>query len=229
MIDALLPPNATSLERATAQACAGMADLSIPLRDLWQPATCPASLLPYLAWSLSVNYWDSRWPEATKRAVIQASCLMHQRKGTLWALRQVLGPLGYRLEITEWWQHHPPERPGTFRLTLSTQQGTSELTRREIERLIDEVKPVSRHLIELSLTFDTTGVLRAGLASLHGDILTVYAYTPQTVSSEGTPTWRSAVHTIDTLHCFFLSQPRSTLGLLNWASAVHTLDILRCP
>ncbi len=202
MTESLLPPNATTLERATAKACAAMTALPVLLRTLWHPATCPAPLLPYLAWSLSVNYWESTWPEATKRAVIQSSCLMHQRKGTTWALRQALEPLGYTITLTEWWQHTPPEIPGTFGLSLQTNHGISDTSRRELERLIDEVKPVSRHLISLDLAFDSAGASRAGLVSLQGDTLTVYAYTPELISSTGTLTGYSALHTIDTLRCF---------------------------
>ncbi len=202
MAESLLPPNATTLEHATAKACAAMAALSVPLRALWNPAICPVPLLPYLAWSVSVNYWESTWPQATKRAVIQASCLMHQRKGTMWALRQALEPLGYQLTLKEWWQQIPPDTPGTFRLSLKAKHSISDTARRELERLIDEVKPVSRHLIHLNLIFDVKGVIRAGLTCLHGDALTVYAYTPEIISSSGVFALYSAVHTIDILKCF---------------------------
>ncbi len=228
MAESLLPPNATALEHAMAKTCAAMAALPVPLRSLWYPQQCPVALLPYLAWSLSVNYWESSWSEATKRAVIQASCLMHQRKGTIWALRQALKPLGYTITLTEWWQHTPADTPGTFRLSLQAKHSISDTSRRELERLIDEVKPVSRHLIRLDLAFDAAGVIRAGLATLHGDILTVYAYMPDSVSSAGVLTSSSAVHMIDTMQCFYFSQPLRPRVKLNWLTAVHTIDTLRC-
>lgn len=49
-MNSLLPPGSTSLERRLAQTCSGISDLQVPLRDLWNPATCPVSFLPYLAW-----------------------------------------------------------------------------------------------------------------------------------------------------------------------------------
>lgn len=51
----LLPRNASDLERQAAQALAQIQRVPIPLRQLWNPNTCPAELLPYLAWSLSVD------------------------------------------------------------------------------------------------------------------------------------------------------------------------------
>lgn len=40
-----VPPGSTSLERRLAQTCSGISDLQVPLRDLWNPATCPVSFL----------------------------------------------------------------------------------------------------------------------------------------------------------------------------------------
>ncbi|MCS0905680.1 phage tail protein I, partial [Escherichia coli] len=53
-MNSLLPPGSTPLERRLAQTCSGISDLQVPLRDLWNPATCPVSFLPYLAWAFSV-------------------------------------------------------------------------------------------------------------------------------------------------------------------------------
>lgn len=50
-MNSLLPPGSTPLERRLAQTCSGISDLQVPLRDLWNPATCPVSFLPYLAWA----------------------------------------------------------------------------------------------------------------------------------------------------------------------------------
>ncbi|MDK6876837.1 phage tail protein I, partial [Escherichia coli] len=54
-MNSLLPPGSTPLECRLAQTCSGISDLQVPLRDLWNPATCPVSFLPYLAWAFSVD------------------------------------------------------------------------------------------------------------------------------------------------------------------------------
>jgi P2-related tail formation protein len=51
----LLPPNVSGLERALEQASARVGDIPVPIDPLWNPATCPARLLPWLAWALSVG------------------------------------------------------------------------------------------------------------------------------------------------------------------------------
>ena len=86
-VESLLPPNATAGMRAIEQAAARrLAAIDTPVATLWSPATCPAALLPWLAWAFAVDVWDSAWPEATKRSVIAASLEVHRRKGTRGAL-----------------------------------------------------------------------------------------------------------------------------------------------
>ncbi len=90
---------------------------------LWNPDTCPANLR--LAWSFSVDRWDDKWPEATKRAVIRDAYFIHCHKGTIGAIRRVVEPLGYLIEVREWW--HFNEEPGTFRIVVGVlEQGITE-------------------------------------------------------------------------------------------------------
>lgn len=99
MPDDLLPPNATPQERALSLAADRLPDA--PVKHLWNPQTCPAGILPWLAWALSVDEWDPAWPEQTQRNTIAASIEQHRRKGTIGALRQALARLGYEVEIDE--------------------------------------------------------------------------------------------------------------------------------
>jgi len=95
----LLPPNATPQERAISRSVDRA--VPVPVRTLWNPATCPEGILPWLAWSLSVDEWDASWPVDQKRAAIAASIETHRRKGTIGALRRALQALGYEVEIDE--------------------------------------------------------------------------------------------------------------------------------
>ncbi len=73
----LLPTGSSPLEVAAAKACAEIEKTPVSIRELWNPDTCPANLLPWLAWSFSVDRWDDKWPEATKRAVIRDAYFIH--------------------------------------------------------------------------------------------------------------------------------------------------------
>jgi phage tail P2-like protein len=91
----LLPPNATDLERRLATAMAAIDDVPVILDTLWNPWTCPLDLLPWLAWSLSVDEWDPTWPEQMKRETLAATPLILRRKGTPWAILEVLKTCGH--------------------------------------------------------------------------------------------------------------------------------------
>lgn len=111
--DTLLPPNSTPVERGFEDAARRITALPVPVRDAWTPATCPAPLLPWLAWALSVDTWDTTWTEAQQRAVIAASVTVHRRKGTFAAVKAALGSAGYG-DATLVEQFGDNEYDGTF-------------------------------------------------------------------------------------------------------------------
>lgn len=196
MSDRLLPTGSSPLEVAAARACAAIEAMPVPLRQLWNAQTCPVELLPYLAWAWSVDRWDAGWSEATKRSVVAASEYVHRHKGTIGSLRRVVEPLGYLIRITEWWKSG--EAPGTFRLDVGVlETGITEEMYNELERLIADAKPCSRHLIGLSINLDSSGTLPVAAASYSGDELTVYPYTPEIITVNGPGYIGTAVHLID--------------------------------
>ncbi len=197
-MNSLLPPSASDLERRLAAACSDMANLSVPLRDLLNPDTCPVRMLPYLAWSWSVDRWDEGWTESVKRKVVKDAFYIHQHKGTTTAIRRVVEPFGFLLRITEWWKND--ETPGTFRLDIGVQdQGISEETYQELERLISDAKPVSRHLVGMSINLQSSGSVPVAAACYSGDELTVYPYISEVITVTGGTYGASAVHIIDSV------------------------------
>jgi len=196
--DRLLPVGSTALEVAAAKAAADINRVPVPLRTLWNWRTCPVNLLPYLAWALSVDRWDFNWPEATKRSVIASAFFVHQHKGTISALRRVVEPLGYLIEVREWWQLN--EEPGTFRLVVGVlDNGITDEMYQELERLIDDARPASRHLTGLAISLSSTGNVYLGAGCYDGDALTVYPYIPEEIVVEGHYFPAPAIHLIDNL------------------------------
>ena len=199
MSDRLLSVGSSALEVATASAGAELARVPVPLRDLWNPDTCPAPLLPYLAWARSVDHWDESWSESAKRNVIKAAFLLHRRKGTLGAVKRAIMPLGFELSASEWWETDDP--PGTWRAIVDVMdKGINENVRLELEALIDKAKPRSRHLIGLAIRLKTQGTLFIGVATYHGDELTIYPYFPELLEVGAARTHTgAALHLIDTV------------------------------
>lgn len=167
------------LEQRAAAACAVISDLSVPLRDLWNPWRCPIKFLPYLAWAFSVDRWEETWSETEKRQAVSDAFWIHQRKGTVAAVRRVIETLGYSMTIQEWWKVADPA--GTFRLEIDLNDiGITETMIKELERIISDAKPVSRHISQLTLSTASTGAGWLGAATFDGEVITVYpqGYSP---------------------------------------------------
>ena len=77
-------PLEAALERATAARLALPAQILTTTNDPW---TCPADQLGLLAWSLSLELWDDRWPELKKRHVCAGAFRLHRLKTTLAGIR----------------------------------------------------------------------------------------------------------------------------------------------
>ncbi|SBX00355.1 tail protein I [Klebsiella pneumoniae] len=169
----MLPPGSSALERRLAQACSGISDLNVPLRDLWNPWKCPAKFLPYLAWAFSVDRWEENWTETAKRQAVSDAFWIHQRKGTVAAVKRVIEGLGYSMTLNEWWEVADPA--GTFRLEIDLKDiGITEQMIAELERIIGDAKPVSRHISQLTLSASAYGTAHIGAAIADGEVITVY-------------------------------------------------------
>jgi len=144
----LLPPNATELERALEATTARLADIPVPLRQLWNPDTCPADLLPWLAWALSIDSWSSDWPVAVKRERVRQAIAIQRRKGTAESVRRVVESFGGSVAIREWWQKDPAGDPYTFDLVLTLGGAATPANAAFVDAVIAEVsrtKPARSH------------------------------------------------------------------------------------
>lgn len=95
MADRLLPPGSSPLENTLEQAQGGIDAVPVPLSTLFDPARCPAGLLPWLAWAVSVDVWDATWSERTKRQVIAQSVEVHRRKGSVGSVKRAIQAAGF--------------------------------------------------------------------------------------------------------------------------------------
>lgn len=169
-MSSLLPPATTAFERAAEATMARSTDLPVPLPNLWNPDTCPAALLPWLAWTLSVDEWQSAWTEDIKRAVIRDAALVHRKKGTPWAVKRLLSAVGARADLREWWQMDPPGQIHTFEIDVYANsievvdEDTpllGEVATKRMADLINSVKPVRSHYT-LRVGASYTGSLAQG-------------------------------------------------------------------
>ena len=117
------------------------------IATIWNPATCPKALLPYLAMGVSVDVWSADWPEAQQRRVIAASPMVHRLKGTRGAVERALAAFELETRIIEWWEDG--SRRGTFRVEILYRNGSPVFdleTQAAAIASVDAAKPKSRVL-----------------------------------------------------------------------------------
>lgn len=199
----LLPPNSTQQERAISEAIARAADFDVPIHAAWNPWTCPEPLLPWLAWTFSVDEWQPGWTTDEKRAVIANALYIHEHKGTLAALKRAVEPLGYIIKIIPWRDEPSTAPPYSFRLEVGvSDKGINETIYQQIERLIEAYRNVRSYMRALTLKADVSGAAKFAAAMMSGVDTVVYPYVAEDMQSTAFMYWAAAEQTADTVAVF---------------------------
>jgi phage tail P2-like protein len=192
----LLPPNARSVERDLEQVMARLQGLSLPVSVLWNPDLCPENLLPYLAWAMSIEIWDDTWTAEEKRAMIKSSVAIHRVKGTRGAVERALVALGFRIDLSEWFETGDPVH--TFRLdafgpdVFETGFSIDAALQATITRIIDSVKPVRSHFVlrigvrhDVDIAVRTGSRRRAEWSRIAGPVVPTFVSAPVVATRSG--------------------------------------------
>ena len=212
----LLPPSATHAEVAVSRAMSRLANVEPQCRQMWNPATCPAAHLPWLAWAFSVDEWDSGWTDTQKRAVINASYTVHRHKGTVGAVRRALAALGYNTELSEWFQWLPQGEPYTFGVMGEIgDAGLPPTMYDDIERVALATKNVRSHLAWIRLRATVRGKFYIGGTTLSAEVVEIEPYSLTLLESRGPLYVGAALIVVETVEIF----PRGplVLGLVDGA------------
>lgn len=129
------------------------------IKTLANPYTCEERYLPFLAHAFKVDFWDKNLTVQDKRALIASSLLLHQKKGTRWAIERVFEALSIDAEILEWFVYEG--EPYHFSVDIKVW----DLNRRvsaefldDLRKYIDIYKNVRSVLDELNIRLqDATG------------------------------------------------------------------------
>lgn len=179
MAGSLLPANASKLERDLARVIDTSLDLPLRINELWDPYSCPLSLLPWLAWAFSVDLWDDRWPESIKRQVVQDAFEVHRFKGTPYAIQQALDSLNIRTQLREWWAPDGSQQPGTATVVALVNENLTDdddalLTKAMLEQVTQVIGHAKRGVIhvdvELGIALEESMGLAAALGPAQGYI-----------------------------------------------------------
>lgn len=168
----LLPPNATRLERALEAGTARIGEVHAPIETLMDPATIAVEALPWLAYGLSVDFWETSWSEGMKRRTVADSIAQHKIKGTRASVEHVLARVDALARVIEAFEDPARLAPHTFEveLPLVTAPGAAGGSRAyaaivdDIIAQVTAVKPLREHLtVVQSLTL-------AGGVAVQGEV-----------------------------------------------------------
>lgn len=152
----LLPLGAIHAERAQEQA--GVEQILSLDTDMVRKAknadTCPAHLLPWLAWENAVDFWEDSWTEEQKRKVIKDAAYVHQHRGTAGAVRRSLSAVDLPTTVIEWWEDEPKKDPYTFRIEVYSQQAIDSALYDRIRRQVEKAKNLRSHLNSIDVIAD---------------------------------------------------------------------------
>lgn len=165
-MNSLLPDHSTEAEQAIEQATARLGNVDVPITRLWNPATCPADILPWLAWAFSVDQWDAAWSIEQKRAIVAASLDIHKRKGTPRAVKAAVTAIFGGGDVVEAWQSDDLDAHEFKVATTGTLQSDADFA--ELIRLVDAAKPVRSWLVAVQIQSQATGRVYIGIASRLG-------------------------------------------------------------
>jgi phage tail P2-like protein len=92
-----MPPRSKPGWRGLASGCRRW-NCRLPTCGTRRPARCPRC---WLAWTLSVDTWDTDWTEERKRAITAGAIAAQRRKGSVAVVREALRTIDERLELVE--------------------------------------------------------------------------------------------------------------------------------
>ena len=160
----LLPLNASAEEKALDQLAAERLGMNVRPADT-NPATCPKSLLPWLAWAWRVDI--SNLITARQRDLIAKSIELHRYKGAIHSVRQGLRMAGYgKCDIQEGLDaryydgaikydgthYYGPNAGNWAKYRVFLKQPVSISQAAMIKRLLQGMAPARCHLVSLHYT-----------------------------------------------------------------------------
>jgi phage tail P2-like protein len=182
----LLPKNRTTLEAAVLDSAAFRELDPDIIRTLYDVDECPPAFLPYLAWMLSVDFWEMAITDGQRRELIRSAITWHKKRGTPWAIKQALQALGIE-------QVQLNERPAgahwaEFDVELTViERPLGQQMFTQLERLIGAYKAERSHLRRLVVSGATMATLHTGVVTLGGIVVEIQPFQVSEITAPPAP------------------------------------------
>ena len=152
------------------------------ISTLAQPKRAAERFLPYLAHSHQVTFWSDELTLDEKRAIIDFSIHLHRKKGTLFAVKEVLKRLNIDVKFYEWFEYEG--LPYHFKIDvdfISRPAGKEEL--RLIEEFIEIYKNEKSVLELISVKLKSDLNEKVASVAIVGENIEVMPFVTRNLSS----------------------------------------------
>ena len=116
--------------------------------------------LDEMAWEFNIDWWDSSFSLETKRSVIRTCYRVHEKRGTKWAVEELITSAFGMGKVTEWFEYGG--QPYWFKIQTSatlTKDGMLYFL-----NMIDKVKNARSHVEMIEVTRTIQQPLHGGTA-----------------------------------------------------------------
>lgn len=146
------------------------------ISTLAHPKLADEKYLPYLAHSHQVDFWSNELTLDEKRAIIDHSILLHRKKGTLLAVKEVLKRLNIDVKFYEWFEY--AGLPYHFKIDVDfLNRPVEDKDLKIIEEFIEIYKNTKSILELININIKTNLKEKYAMATITGEDIEVLPYT----------------------------------------------------
>lgn len=194
----ILPPNEEAALRTLEEYEAQSFDFKKLEKVTFEPLVCDKCLLPHLALDLDVNLAGLN--EDEQRAYLHNAREIKRKIGTVWAVNSAASSIFKdNIKIRPWNEIGTPA--GTYKIEVNA-TGEKEVNDENLNKtikLIDEVKPKSRHLAGITINMKNSSAYEYATVTTASETITVLPQQLEDVNVQVGKKVLLAVHSIEDL------------------------------
>lgn len=118
--------------------------------------------LDEMAWEFNIDWWDSSFPLEIKRSVIKTCYRVHEKRGTKWAVEELVNSAFGMGKVTEWFEYGGDP----FWFKIQTNATLTEDGMTYFLNMIDKVKSARSHVEMIEVTRTINQPMHAGTSQI---------------------------------------------------------------
>ena len=140
--------------------------------------------LDEMAWEFNIDWWDSSFSLETKRSVIRTCYRVHEKRGTKWAVEELITSAFGMGKVTEWFEYGGD--PYKFRVVIgATEAGITADRQAAVLDRVRFYKNLRSHLEAISYQIEKRTAVKVAAVHAIGQRVEVYPYLARNMESHG--------------------------------------------